>query len=302
MSNVSVEADGVEVGQLVAKGTATTRTVIDINEAGFKTEMDRVIRALTNAPGPDMVLGTADDEIIYTRTDGKTKIASDRFKVEFAGFLPTDRLPGPDGIPGNADDTFTGGDLAMRIDTEFGRLRDAVTADYSAVNGTTNGYTIGTDSPDVTLTWKDNVKPGVAGNADFDVNELFLRALIPNTVISEAAKEWALAEALNQTVMNNGPVCRLQRDHMGQRHHLGRQARQHVGHEIAHTFGLNDAYLSDPGGPIDTNPIPDLMNAAGFDDPDKMFSGEQHQAAPGRARLSAKRRPAAEGGVTDVSR
>ncbi len=273
-ADVAVIADNVQVGQLLAEGTATARTVIDINEAGFKAEMERVIRALNGTPGADGIPGTVDDVISYIRADGFHKTASNRFKTEFAGFLPTERQPGPDGVLGTADDTFAGGDLAMRIDTEFIRLRDAVMEDYNAVNGTSVAYTFGTVSPDVTMVWKDHNQPGVGGQAESDTLPFSQTFEIRNGEISEAAKEWLLAEGLNKEVKNTGEFAVSNAIEWTSDITFGAKLSAVVSHEVAHTFGLNDAYLKVPGGAgaVNTDPQPDIMNASFFGDGDRGFT------------------------------
>ncbi len=189
------------------------------------------------------------------------QIASPRFHAEFAGLMPSDReLPGPDGILGTNDDQFTASQLASldeRLELKAVQLKEAIEKDFLPVNGGTNAYQIVDGTGDVNLVWEDKFNrtgSPLFGAAQFDADLPQLRTLLPDNDLPIAAKMWALAEYLNVDTDND--VGFLQEKdgfavaiNIGWRHattSFADYVANTVSHEIAHTFGLQDAYTSLP--------------------------------------------------------
>ncbi|WP_048325825.1 hypothetical protein, partial [Crocosphaera watsonii] len=189
---------------------------------------------------------------------------SNRFQTEFTGFMP--------------GDVFTNAQLDTKVQTEATSLQTAVEADYNPVNnGTgTTGYTFVNSGGDITMTWLDQGS-GIYGSADYDSNEAFLRPLITDGVISNAAKEWALAEALNQDVSNSGSFAVAINTSWTSGATFAQFMANTVSHEIAHTLGLNDSYLNLPGGGAMNIAVPgDIMRAGDDGDGDLTFAAQNN--------------------------
>ncbi len=215
---------------------------------GYQAELKRVMLSLETAYTTHNPDGTySNPEVVYPFTSNVLKIAnvngkmswvvdqahatdangdvawqavSDRFKALFAGFMPGDRQdPGPDGILGTADDTFTPDqldDLDDRISDEADDLYDVVVDDYDVISDT---ITIQRDNPgaNVQMTWKD-LGSGLYGSTshyDYDYNKMIeligtqgrtnpITGSTFNKQIPEAAQMWALAQYINNTLNDTG--------------------------------------------------------------------------------------------------
>ena len=276
-----IEVGNVLVGGVLATATAIQPAIIDLNETGFVQELIRVLRALRATPGPDGTPGTADDVVFYPRADGNQVTASEQFKLAFPGFLPANRQPGTDGVLFNDDDTFSGGTLGLRALEEFGRLEVAVRNDFNAVQANLPvAFTIGDPDPDddldpdVTINWKD-LAPGVSGETPvLDLNPMF-EPLIKSEKIGAAAKEWALAEYLNVSPdLDKADVSISYAIQFASNITLAQKIANTASHEIAHTFGINEAYFKPEGAAFarDVFPMGDLMNTARNEDGNKVFT------------------------------
>ncbi|MBC6418292.1 MAG: FG-GAP repeat protein, partial [Prochloron sp. SP5CPC1] len=199
----------------------------------------------------------------YTFLGGSTLNASDQFKTNFAGFLP--------------GETYTDRQLNAKLDAEANELFAAVQSAFSPANtvpGVT-GYKIGSFSnSDVTLTWQDSFRDPTDGEVnttgtgvplggfanELDADKSKLRDLLPSTVpISDAARQWFLAEALNQNVKNTTSVSVGINVPWDSGVTFAELVGKAVSHELGHTFGLNEAYTFDAQGyGIDVKPI-DIM-------------------------------------------
>ncbi|MDJ0660865.1 MAG: Ig-like domain-containing protein [Crocosphaera sp.] len=262
----------IDVGEIVAKGKATNPTTIDVNLSGYKTELKRVLQSLNRLPGPDMMPMTADDVIQYSFVGGRTRNTSAQFNAQFAGFLP-----------GNV---FTDAQLNTKLDQEANALLAAVQADYNLANNGTGvtGYEIGSFFfPDVTMVWEDSFLTAanninttgmgspIYGFADFDRNTAFLQNHIATPLqISDAAKQWALAEGLNPNVSNDGSFSVAINTSWTSGATFAEFVANTVSHEIGHTFGLLDAYLFAGGN----TPPNDIMRAGSNADGDLTFAAQ----------------------------
>ncbi|MCG2592459.1 Ig-like domain-containing protein, partial [Ramlibacter sp. XY19] len=295
---VTDPTDGdITVGTIVTKGTATDPTTISVNESDYKTELERVIRALQSAvsAGADATLGTADDvtRVVY----------------DYGGGLTDATLPGADGLPGTADDVaikqitnaaklriaaapflaqfanflpgqaYTQAQMDAMLATEATALKDAVAADYSPVSA---DYQVvsGNFLADVKMTWVD-LGSGLFGEANYDTqgNDSYLkgflamRPLAGAPTLSQAALEYALVESLNASVSNAGKFAVAININWTSGATFAQYLANTVSHELAHTFGLNDAYLNvAPFGNI--NPPNDIMRAGGAADADLTFAAQ----------------------------
>jgi hypothetical protein len=211
-------------------------------------------------------------------------VVGSRFKGEFAGFMPSDRSAGPDGMMFTADDAFSGGDLDMRVNQAAQDVMAAILADYAPVNiaGVT-GYMIQDADGDVDMTWFDH-GPGLYGAADRDIDEgldgMFRTADDPfivvsrNANLSEAAKQWNMVEVINKNVNNEGGFdLGIHLDYSHPMTTFAQFLSNTVAHEIGHTFGLRDAYVNAGvlgAGVMNTLPY-DIMRSGNAGDEDLFF-------------------------------
>ncbi len=242
-----VKVDGLKVGSILARGTATNRTTVNVNVEGYKVELKRIIKALQK---------DATGDIFHIFPDSTKKFVSNKFKTQFAGFMP--------------GDAYTEAQLDAKMQSEADALKAAIKADYDTANKPEVGYQFVDSGGDVTMSWKD-LGGRLYGSADYDSDETFLKPLITNDVISPAAKEWALAQALNQKVVNKGEFSVAINVSWTSGATFAQFMANTVSHEIAHTFGLNDSYLNGNGN---INPANDIMNAGSDSDADLTFSAQ----------------------------
>ena len=144
-------------------------------------------------------------------------------------------------------------------------MLQAVREKYSAVHVDGNVFSafliVDGGDADVEMDWEDT-GPDVLGSATGDRNKAFLLNLLSDPRVPDAAKEWALAEGLNQSVQNTGRFSAAGGITWESSISLGAFLANTVSHEVAHTFGLKDAYLDAATGATNVPPMPDLMNAA----------------------------------------
>jgi methionine-rich copper-binding protein CopC len=249
------------VGKILLKGTATNATQIDINQNGYKSELKKVLQSLVRLPGSDLKLMTVDDEFQYTFLGNSTRKASNQFSKAFAGFLP--------------GDTFTNDQLDVKLDQEANSLLAAVQSSYTPAG---KGYEIGNfTASDLTVTWQDSfidptnnninvlgIGTPINGFAIFDADRAFLQNHIAKAIdISDAAKQWALAEGLNKNVKNTGSFSVGINISWASTISFAEFVASTVSHEIGHTFGLNEAYKFVPGGYGQNVPPSDILGAKG---------------------------------------
>src|SRR5262249_8535459 len=119
----------------------------------------------------------------------------------------------------------------------------------------------------------------IYGRADGDRNKSYLEEFLDSTRddLPLVAVQWALAEGLNNSVSNSGRIAVAINFNWGQAMTpFSTYVANTVSHELAHTFGLLDAYTSAGDGGaamcISGNCIPfDLMRAGSIVDPDLSF-------------------------------
>lgn len=283
-----------QANPLKVSGLATSVTKVGVNLTGYKAHLTSVIKALRKS---------GDGQVFYRFADGNTIVASDKFKEAFAGFMPDDRNPGADGILRTDDDTWDGGDLDDRVETEAESLFDAITLDYS---GLSRAITIQKENAgaDVTMQWQDKGK-GLNGNADrYDYDEDLFRTYVGtqgrtdpvnnhtfNLDVSEAAQQWFLSEKINDRKSNSGDFGITNKiNYTSAAITFAENVANTVSHEIGHTFGLNESYitaaLAAGDGPFGTAackrlaptelggiclPYTDLMNNSRKTDVDREF-------------------------------
>ncbi len=327
---LTIKADGQQVGQLDISGRATRTATFNVDLAGFKNELKRVIRAIQQFRGPgadarpgvagtdDDSNGTADDASEYGwagSDDGSFYV----YDYDGGGVMGPDGAPGDAGVnddgAGVADDegelgygddrtfflsaayaaafsgflpgqAYTNAQLNTFVDGQATALRTAIEADYQPVNNPDPGISLVNTGGNVTMAWRDvfwdnatgpvfAYAPGtsiVYGAADFDRWTVFLRTHIATGAdLSEASKQWALAEGLNRMERNDGNFgisINLTWDGTAT---LAGFIANTVSHEVGHTFGLNEAYRNNPGGGATSVDPNDIMRAGANNDPNLSF-------------------------------
>ncbi len=303
-------AGDLTVGTIVAKGTATNTTTVSVDQSGYETELRRVLTSLVrttnagadNAPGvagvDDNGDGATDDatEFGYAGSDDGTALVYD-----YGGGTTTQATVGPGGVAGTVNlvatsaqvvvtsatfqtqfagylpgDVYTPAAFNAMLSNEGAALLAAVQADYAGVTGIT--VQAGNFLADVTMSWHDvlftisGVPTQVYGSADFDLAKATVRPLIAttNTTIGEAAKDYALAEALNHSVSNSGQFAIGINTNWSSGATFAQFVANTVSHELGHTFGLNDAYLFTGGN---TAPM-DIMRGGSINDGDLTFGAQ----------------------------
>ena len=217
-------------------------------------------------------LGTPDSDdgtlnYIFGLSSNKLTTVSQRFKDTFAGFLPADREAAVNGTDAECDAFFAA--VRTKVSEEADALETAVLADYQVANSTAVGYELSEIDPDVTMTWKELGK-NLYGEANFDLNKATFN-LILNPEIGEVAKQWALAESLNNSASNVGEFAVGINTNWTSGATFPQYVANTVSHEIAHTFGLNDSYDKALGN---VNPTNDIMRAGGRADGDLTFASQ----------------------------
>jgi hypothetical protein len=159
-------------------------------------------------------------------------IASARFKQEFNGFLP--------------GQNYTAAQLANLVSGKADELKTAVIADYARANTVLEAYRFVDSGGDVTMSWDDTYHKGktnVYGFADGDRDQSnAVKMLFADPKIPEAAKQYALTNALNANVSNTGQFAVGINVKWDSAATFAQFVANTVSHEVGHTFGLPDAY------------------------------------------------------------
>jgi hypothetical protein len=235
-------------------------TADDVSRTVVGFGVDGIGEGWRKIKGPDGMLGTADDDESHWFF-----VVGPRFKTEFAGFLPSDRLEaGPDGTHGTADDQFSAAQLTnldALVAAKAIELRNAIQEDYDPINGAQMAYQFVDTGGDVTMIWEDrfSARTGapVYGSADGDRNRPYLRPIFEDAGLPIGAKMWALAQGINQSIPNNGGFgVGINVDWTNIDANFAQYVANTVSHEIGHTFGLIDAYTN-------FSPSPDPNGTAG---------------------------------------
>jgi len=295
---VSDSKGPLAVGTINTLGTGTAPTTISVDEVGYRAELDRALKAvhLITEAGKDGKFGTADDttkynydygggvkNLVLPGKDGKAGTADDvtltvadkannlgdigaSFTAEFKGFLP-----------GTA---YTAKQYSDMLDGQVAAMKTAVVADYKLA-GKQYEVVASNAKADVTMVWGDTFYSGdlVYGFADFDratpYMEYFLglRGADGKGSISQAALEYAVAQGLNPNAVNSGQFGVAINFDWTSGASFAQFVANTVSHELAHTFGLNDAYVNIPGkGSPPVNPPNDIMRSGNTGDPDLTFA------------------------------
>ncbi len=228
----------LQVGEVQATGKAVGKTIVSVDASGFAAHFVTVIQALRKS---------AAGNIFYRFADNTTTRVSAKFAAEFAGFMPDDRNP---------DGSWKGGDLAARATAVANALFDEVKKDFSSLASviTVQKENAGAN---VRTAWGDK-GPGLNGNADrYDYDVAAFQALVGtrgrtdpvtrntyNLDISEAAQQWVLSDLINERLTNSGDYGITNKMNYTGTITLAQNVANTVSHEIAHTLGLNEAYLN----------------------------------------------------------
>ncbi len=289
------------VGAVTAVGTGTAPTKISVDEAGYRTELSRALQAisLVTLPGADTKFGTADD--------------TTRYFYDYGGGVTLMTLPGKDGKAGTADDVtinvvaagnklgaigpsfiaefgkflpdkvYTGKDYTAMLDQQVAAMKAAVVEDYT-VAGKQYQVVAANAGADVTMSWQDTFfgasKALVYGFADFDRLTKYMSTYLPlrpaggaGATIGQAALEHAVAEGLNFKVVNSGQFGVAINFDWTSGATFAQYVANTVSHELAHTFGLNDAYVNIAGkGSPPVNPPNDIMRSGNVADGNLSFA------------------------------
>jgi hypothetical protein len=286
--NVGSQPFNRVVGTLRAEATATASTIISVNVPGYMAELDRVIKALEGLPGVDGqngIVGVDDDlngvtddisELGYPGSDDEVRycfgivrcryfVASGRFRTLVQGVLPWQNPSAA------ALDAF--------LNAEAVALVNEVRNDFDVLNPEPQvGYRIvGSPVGDVVVEWKDL---NFYGEAEADASVSGDLIAPSNRSASRVAKQWLLAEGLNNSVTNAAwiPVAINIGARLTPPTSFAQFVANSISHEIAHTFGLKDAYVNsdEDGGTARCrlgNCIPyDMMKNGSIFDPNLSFA------------------------------
>ncbi|MCC6717083.1 MAG: choice-of-anchor D domain-containing protein, partial [Acetobacteraceae bacterium] len=294
---VSDSKGPLSVGTITAIGTGTAPTTISVDTKGYRAELDRVLKNTFNVTdaGKDKTFGTADDttKIFYdygggvknltlAGKDGKLGTADDvtitiadkasqlaavgaSFLTEFKAFLP-----------GTA---YTAKQYSDMLDKQTAAVMAAVADDYKGMAQ----YKVVADNAgaDVTMSWQDTFFSGslVYGFADFDRLTGYLKGAYAlrdgagKGSISQSALEYAVAEGLNFKAQNSGQFGVAINTSWTSGATFAQFVANTVSHELAHTFGLNDAYVNIKGkGSPPVDPPNDIMRSGNDADGDLTFA------------------------------
>jgi uncharacterized protein YjiK len=298
---VSDAKGALTVGSVTAVGTGTAPTKISVDEAGYRTELSRALKAVSlvtlpgadkafgtkddttrylydygggigpmTLPGKDAKLGTADDVTInVVNVVNKVGLVGASFLAEFAAFLP--------------DKAYTAKDFSTMLDKQVAAMKTAVLEDY-APTGKQYQVVAANAGADVTMSWQDTffgaAKSLVYGFADFDRAQKYMATYLglrpdggKGATIGQAALEHAIAEGLNIKVANSGQFGVAINFNWDSPASFAQYVANTVSHELAHTFGLNDAYVDIPGkGSPPVNPPNDIMRSGNSKDGNLNFA------------------------------
>ena len=234
-TEVEVEIGGQTLGQtsaaadrLKVQGRLVNKTSVGVGRAQYQALLTTFLEAERNFDG-----------VLQTTVGGGNREASSRFQTWFAGHLK------------GKGETPTPANFATRLNNEGQWLRDAVLADFQPINNvgavTYDAIQIVDAGGQVGLTWQPyDVLDGeeIYGHSDYlDRDNNSLKATLIRNDVSLAAKEWALAEYLNN---ETGPPVTLGFIIQAEGYHravdFSEWVSSTVSHELAHTFGITDSY------------------------------------------------------------
>ncbi|WP_457334994.1 hypothetical protein [Rhizobacter sp. P5_C2] len=320
-----------QVGLLDATGASRSRPLFSVDQAGYRAELKRLLLSLKTAfqisadgtaVNPQVVYAFKGHEGVITPapTNGGGSIfvlaagarlnidyipVSAQFKAEYAGFMPADRKPGPDGIAGSTDDDFDAAQLAAldtRLSNESSLLLTEVRANFTPAVGDAITFQASNAGADVSTSWGDQIDPadgsqvfGLSNKADYSIadmrNDIGTQGRVDPATgnrftkpISDSAQIWALSEFLNISLSGTTKMAvGLSTRHTNPNVKLTQLVADSLSHEFGHHLGLNEGYLSgfrdarDIGGTAgiranaDATPYGDIMNAGGDADGNQCF-------------------------------
>ncbi|MEM9542303.1 MAG: hypothetical protein AAGA60_22775 [Cyanobacteria bacterium P01_E01_bin.42] len=249
---VTIKANGVEIGDLVALGTATAPTTIGLNLGQFKSAFRELL----------MIYDWNEAENEFTSYEHFYNISI--LGIEESASLivePSDAFEDELGFKEavQALDGSSNADITTLLDRVAIELWDDVQDNFQNL---TQGFQFLWGTGDVTLNWdklsnNENVTGfpfSVDGHAEGDRDRENLAERLGNDNITDVAKTWALAEGLNHHVSgdfipnDDFPGIRLYLPYIASSYsglnyqNFGQYASDIASQEIAHTFGLLDAY------------------------------------------------------------
>ncbi|RJS04828.1 hypothetical protein XnspCFBP7698_00750 [Xanthomonas sp. CFBP 7698] len=284
-----INADGTTIGSLNVQGKKTKQVVANLNFTGFKAEMVRIFTTNglfqlrqpgNNQTGWYYAVGAAAQAKPSWGASylaGSLEVSID-FWNTYGKFVNNYTVPAPGATPTRLQMDFDNAVIAA-----FDDMAKSMTAIYASMG---NGITFIRDAAPGTTTWIEgpsvnwaDVGIGTAGyvlppsGLPIDTRrgqgiksgwlDSVLQTGTPGApAIPEMAKEWALTDAVNQTVAQIGNVSIGRAFDWGGGTSFGSYIASTVAHEFGHTFGLGEGYLQIPGVIYKPNAMaqPNLMN------------------------------------------
>ncbi len=259
--DVLVDGHPVATPVVALTATAVPRLTVGLNFDDFESEMEQL---LDKNPSSFHPAGNAAEDgfEIYNYTAANGSVISitstDDFVVQFGQYF------------GGAN---VGPARSQAIRGAFDAMKAAVTSDLNV--GPIPTFDVVDGEGDVTVAWYSTVTVDnqlVAGA--FTAKEDFDRSMLPgqlrSTVSSSAAKEYALAEALNTTRTNELVNVGIVSNAVAQTISFGNYLANTLTHEIGHSLGLHEGYLVINGRTRDQFPY-DVMMSGHASDVDLRF-------------------------------
>ncbi|WP_127159914.1 Ig-like domain-containing protein [Xanthomonas arboricola] len=284
-------ADGTTIGSLNVRGKKTKQVVANLNFTGFKAEMVRIFTTpglfFQGPPGTSAGTGwyyyiaaaqlSGNQDPNFQAGDIEVSSA---FLTTYAKFINQYKIPAP-----GAALTTLQVDFDNAVSATFADLMTSMQAMYASMG---NGIKFITDAPAGITTWTEgpSIKWGDTGKGvlgyvvphdglRFDTKRGYgsrsgwldsvLQTGTPGApAIPEMAKEWALTDAVNQNIVEDGNVSIGRFFDWGGLAPLGAYIASITAHEFGHTFGLGEGYLVNSAGVVVRNSAmtqANLMNA-----------------------------------------
>ena len=243
-------------GSIDVTGQATAATTVSVNTGKFATELVQTIG----------LLGTDATGVFYPHSATSHRNLSPLMLTEFAGFLPSDKRP---------DGTYKGGDVNVFAASMGTKLFNTVKSRYNFLGSAIS--VVADNSGDIKMDWKE-LGGGLFGRASYDgpnPGDTF-ETMMKNPKVGQAAQQWLLADTINKYTNNLIGEFAVGINYDATNTEFADFVGNTVCHEIAHTFGLNDLYLSGPGGVgVAQNFYPfDIMMGGTGSDPRLVFGAD----------------------------
>ena len=249
--DVLVDGHPVATPVVALTATAVPRLTVGLNFDDFEFVMESLLDA---SPSPFHPGGHAAEDgfeiYTYTAANGSTIsfTSTDPFVVQFEQYF------------GGAND---GPARSQAIRDAFNAMKAAVTSDLNV--GPVPTFDVVDGEGDVTVAWYSTVSVNNRlATGSFPNEEDFDHSVLPqrlrSTVSSNAAKEYALAEALNTTRTNEVVNVGLVSNMVAQTISFGNYLANTITHEVGHSLGLHEGYLDINGKIIDLFPFDVMMS------------------------------------------